>query len=50
LIDFERPDQGENDPAKDIMAVNVCFFLISSPLLVSSELYITGWGCKVQSS
>ena len=50
LIDFERPHQGEKDPAKDIMAVNVCSLLLSAPILVSSELHKMSLDCKVPSN
>lgn len=35
LIDFLRSEQGETDPAKDILAVNVSFLILSQLLEVS---------------
>jgi hypothetical protein len=36
MIDFQRPQQGETDPTKDILAVNVRLaFPFSFPLLAS---------------
>jgi hypothetical protein len=31
MIDFQRPQQGETDPAKDMLGVNVCFSFAPPP-------------------